>query len=130
MTRFVANTVVGDDSDDEFILVGFADEQDGDYRESIHFQRAYEFDEQDIQLGMNAIYIERGIQGGSGYGGIDSVALQRDLIKIFVSGRTAESLGDHLFEIEFSMDAIEFTRLRDGLRRVFEGTTVLLDCDA
>src|SRR5436190_2044878 len=35
VVRFTANTVVVDDSDEEFILVGFADEPDGAYRDRV-----------------------------------------------------------------------------------------------
>jgi len=127
MTEFTANTVVVDDSDDEFILVGFADEQHGEYREAIHFQRAYEFDEQDIALGMDHIYVERGIQAGSGYGGIESVELHATWIRILLYGNTAESIGDTEFKIQFNATEDEFRRLQRGLKTVFDGFELLAE---
>ena len=125
MVRFTANTVVVDDSDDEFIVVGFADEHEGQYRDAIQFQRSYQFDDQDVALGMNQVYIERGIQSGSAYGGIDVVELYLEYMRVVVSGATAQSLGDDEFQIEFSLPEAELLRLRDGMRRVFEGFDVL-----
>lgn len=127
MTEFIANTVVIDDSDDEFMLVGFADEQDGEYRDALHFQRSYEFDKQDVSLGMGHVYIERGIQTGSGYGGIDSVDLHTDRIRVVTSGRTAESLGDTEFMIHFTATEDELRRLQHGLRTVFDGFALLTE---
>lgn len=48
MTEFIANSVLIDDSDNEFMLLGFADEQNGEYQEALHFLRSYEYDEQDV----------------------------------------------------------------------------------
>jgi hypothetical protein len=109
-----------DDADEEFIVVGFADEQGGQCREALHFQRAYEFDEQDVELGMNDVYVERGIQAGAAYGGVIKVELHRDRVLVVVNRATAEKLGDCEFEILFSVSAKEFEDLRAGLRRVFE----------
>lgn len=128
MVRFTANTVVVDDADEEFILIGFADEQDGQYREAIHFQRSYQFDEQDVELGMDEVYVERGIQAGAAYGGIIKVDLHHDRVLIVVDGATAEKLGDGEFEIVFSVPPREFEELRAGLRKAFAGFDVLKDC--
>lgn len=125
MIAFIANTVVVDDSDEDFILVGFAHERDGDYHEAIHFQRAYEFDEQDTALGMNKVYIERGSQLRSAYGGIESVSLSRNRIQITLSENTARSLGDEEFEISFDVPVAEFRTLLDGLSKVFDGQVAL-----
>ncbi len=128
VVRFTANTVVVDDADEEFILVGFADEQDGQYREALHFQRSYEFDEQDVELGMDEVYVERGIQAGAAYGGIIKVELHLDRVLVVTNGATAEKLRDGEFEIVFSVPPREFDDLRAGLRKVFEGFGVLKDC--
>ena len=125
MVQLTANTVIVDDSADEFILVGFADEHEGQYRDAIHFQRSYEFDDQDVALGMDQVYIERGIQAGSGYGGIDAVELHPNRVRVLVSGGTAQSLGDAEFEIGFSLRPHELLRLQKGLQRIFEGYSVL-----
>ena len=121
VVRFVANTVVVDDTNDEFILVGFADEQDDQYWEALHFQRSYEFDEQDVSLGMDHVYVERGIQAGAAYGGINAVELYPDRVRVSLDPCTAAKLGDSVFEISFTLSPPEFERLRAGLRTVFEG---------
>jgi hypothetical protein len=109
------------------MLVGFADEQDGEYQDALHFQRSYVFDEQDVSLGMDHVYVERGIQAGSGYGGIESVDLYADRIRVVTSGRTAESMGDTEFMIRFTATEDEFRRLQHGLRTVFDGFALLAE---
>jgi len=126
----MANTVVVDDLDDEFIVVGFADEHQGQYRDAVHFQRSYQFDDQDVALGMNQVYIERVAQSGSAYGGIDAVELYPGYVRVLVSGPTAQSLGDNEFQIQFSLSQAEFLRLRDGMRRVFDGFDSLREFSA
>src|SRR5690242_18038434 len=121
MVRFTANTVVADDSDEELILVGFADEQDGAYREALHFQRGYEFDEQDVELGMDSVYAERNDQSQGGYGGVERVELHPDRVRIAVRGKVAEAMGTTEFDIAFALSSEEFERLREGLRVAFAG---------
>src|SRR5262245_20554416 len=120
MVRFAANDVAVDDSDDNFILVGFADEQDGRYRDALHFQLSYEFDEQDVALGMDQVYVERNGQSQGAYGGIERVELHIDRVRIVVRGQPAQPLGDSEFEIGLSLAAEEFGRLRQAWRVVFE----------
>jgi hypothetical protein len=125
MVKLKANLVSVDDSHPDYIVVAFASQRDDRLIDAIHFQRAYEFDEQDIRLGMNDVYIERGIQRGGGYSGIDSVYLLRDRIQISISGKTAKSMGAVSFEVTFAIDDTAFSRLREGLQTMFAGTTVL-----
>jgi hypothetical protein len=130
VVRFTANTVVVDDSDDEFIVVGFADEQDGIYREALHFQRSHEFDEQDKALGMDSVYVERNDQRQGGYGGVARVELHPDRVRVVVIGELSERMGTAEFDIAFAMQFKEFERLREGLRMVFEGFESLVECPA
>jgi hypothetical protein len=127
MVRFAANNVVVNDSDDNFILVGFADEQGGRYRAALHFQRSYEFDEQNVALGMNQVYVERNDQSQGAYGGIERVELHSDRIRLVVGGQTAQRLGDSEFEIGLSLAPEEFGQLRKALRIVFEGFGSLVE---
>jgi hypothetical protein len=130
MVQFTANNVVVDDSDDNFILVGFADEQDGRYRAALHFQRSYEFDEQDVALGMDQVYVERNDQRQGAYGGIEYVEVHPNRVRIVVGGQTAQRLGDSEFEIGLSLAPDEFNRLRVALQAVFEGFGSLVEYPA
>jgi hypothetical protein len=130
VVRFAANTVVVDDSDEEFILVGFADEQDGEYREALHFQRSHEFDEQDRALGLDSVYAERNGQGQGGYGGVERVELHRDRVRVVIGGPLAADMGTGEFDIALSLPPAEFERLRDGLRVVFAGFGSLVEYPA
>ena len=126
MVRFAANTVVVDDSDESCILVGFADDNSG-RREALHFQRSYEFDEQDVALGMDSVYAERNDQSQGGYGGVERVELHPDRVRVLIGGRFAEDMGDREFEIHISLTADDFRRLREGLRAAFAGFDTLVE---
>lgn len=130
MIRFLANTVVVDDSDEEFILVGFADEHDGRYREALHFQRSYEFDAQDVALGLASVYAERNDQIQSGYGGVQRVELHPGRVRVLMIGPVAERMGDSVFDIGLSLSSEEFKRLQQGLRLVFHGLGSLVEYPA
>jgi hypothetical protein len=131
MVRFRANNVVVDDSDEEFIAVGFAEElaeePDGKTRESLTLQRAYEFDESDVAAGLDQVYIERAGQRRCGYGGILRFELHRDRVVIELDSRMAGRLGDHQFEIDFSLDEPGFLDLRAGLQAVFRGFSCFVE---
>lgn len=125
MIHFVATNVVVDRSDKEYILVGFVGVRDGRYPEALHFQRSYEFDTQDIDLGMDQVYVERNDQSQSGYGGIERVDVSRDRMKVILSGATAESLEDSCFEVALLMTDENFEELKAGLLSVFQGFDIL-----
>lgn len=128
IVRFTANTIVVDDSDGEFILVGFADEQDGECREALHFQRSRETTAKDAALGMDGVYAERNGQSQGGYGGVARVELYPSRVRVAVNGELAARMGTPEFDIGFSLPLAEFERLRDGLRVVFAGFGSLVEC--
>ena len=127
MVRFTASKVVVDDSDDDFLLVGFAEEHDGECRQQFHFQRAYTFDEQDVALGMNGVYAERNDQSHGGYGGVERVELCPNRVRVVIGGTLATDMGADEFEIMFVLPPDEFERLRAGLRTVFAGFDTLVE---
>ena len=126
----MANIVLVDSSDEAFILVGFADEQNGEYRNAIHFQRSHKFDDQDVALGMDSVYVERNGQSQGGYDRVERVELHPDQLRIVVGGEVAESMGDTEFEIGLSLPPGEFEQMRQGLRSVFAGFDSLTELPA
>lgn len=126
MVIHATDVVVDDDGDPGFIVVGFDSEGPGS-RRYLMLQRSYEFDEQDIALGMDRVYIERDSQAYSAYGGILRVELHRDRVLMSLDAATARKLGDEAeFEVRFDLEERRFEELRAGLTEVFKG----FDCFA
>jgi Immunity protein 10 len=116
-----ATDVIVDDGDPGFILVGF-DSQGPGPRRYLMLQRSHEFDEQDVALGMDHVYIERDSQGYSAYGGITRFELFRDRALISLEDATARKLGNEAeFEVRFALEDRRFEELRAGLAEVFKG---------
>ena len=132
MVRFTASIVVVDSSDDEFILVGFADERDGAYGKALPTSGdSHHFDEQDVALGMDRVYTERNSQSQGGYGGVEQIdKLHRGRVRVVIRRELAERMGDDEFEITLALPPEEFARLREGLRVVFAGFGSLVKCPA
>lgn len=64
--RFTAHDIIYQMSDDNSFMIGFAD--DGtDPTEYVIAEKAFEFDKQDIELGMDTYYFEYADQSNSGY---------------------------------------------------------------
>ncbi len=121
MVRFHANLVVVDGSDPELIIIGFADEQNDEYREAIQLQRAYEFDEQDVELGMDQIYVERNSQMEGGYGEVVRIGLRPGRVQFTVDNELANHLGGHEFEITFASEPDIYARLEAGIKTMLAG---------
>lgn len=112
------------------ILVGFESERRGS-RHYLILQRSREFDQQDIELGLDAIYIERDDQRHSSFGGITRFELRRDRVRIRLDGVTAEKLGGEAeIEVRFGVDNDQFERLRAALAEVFHGYDTFVDLAA
>src|SRR5438874_2402608 len=103
--------VIVDDGDPGLIVVGFSSEGPGP-RRYLMLQRSYEFDEQDVALGMDHVYIESDSQGYSAYGGITRFELFRDRALISLEPATARKLGNEAeFEIRFELEDSRFEEL-------------------
>lgn len=82
--RFTAHDIIYQMSDDNSFLIGFAD--DGtDPTEYVIVEKAFEFDEQDIELGMDTYYFEYADQSNSGYGLCEKVFLRKGEIRFVLS---------------------------------------------
>jgi hypothetical protein len=113
--------VVIDTGDPDFIIVAFESEKGGS-RRYLMLQRAHEFGEEDVALGMDGVYIERDDQRYSAYGGITRLELHRDHALITLDSVTARKLGDDPeIEVRFDLEHRQFTELRAGLAEIFRG---------
>ena len=77
--NFIANEIVYEVTEYNSYLVGFADDKN-EPKEYVIVERALEFDEQDINLGMDSYYFEYSDQSNSGYGLCDKVILRQNEI--------------------------------------------------
>ena len=77
--NFIANEIVYEVTEYNSYLVGFADDKN-EPKEYVIVERAFEFDEQDIKLGMDSYYFEYSDQSNSGYGLCDKVILRQNEI--------------------------------------------------
>lgn len=122
-----ATDVIVDDDDPSFILVGFESEGSAP-RRYLMLQRSHEFDEQDVAMGMDHVYIERDSQGCSAYGGITRFELFRDRALIILEAAAARKLGNETeFEVRFELEDRQFDELRAGLAEVFKGLKCFVD---
>ena len=77
--NFIANEIVYEVTEYNSYLVGFADDKN-EPKEYVIVERALEFEEQDIKLGMDSYYFEYSDQSNSGYGLCDKVILRQNEI--------------------------------------------------
>ena len=77
--NFIANEIVYEVTEYNSYLVGFADDKN-EPKEYVIVERALDFDEQDIKLGMDSYYFEYSDQSNSGYGLCDKVILRQNEI--------------------------------------------------
>jgi hypothetical protein len=105
----------------DYLLVGLAD-QKYDTVDYLTFQRAHEFDEQDVRLGMDAVHVERNGQGYSGYGGIRSVRLFPDRLQVDFDEKGVRFMGGLAStEVMFDFPGEVIERLRSALEQCFAG---------
>lgn len=83
-------------------LVFFGDEDSERY---LMLQAADSYDEQDVRLGMDDIYIETCGQGWSWYGNIERFELSRNHVFLHLSSEAATEMGnDGKVEASFELD--------------------------
>jgi hypothetical protein len=127
---FDAACVAIDQPDGEFDLVGFADNAQ-DPESYLILQRALEFDEQDISLGMNTYHVEWCDQEYSGYGGISRAMLTPCSIQFVFDTMGIGFLGGlEALKISLRLQHGQFAELSRVLGRIFEGSDCLFVADA
>lgn len=121
---FHANCVVSREPEDSYYLVGFADHDIPEYY--LMLQRAFEYDDQDIELGMDTYHVEWCNQENSGYGGISRLTLHRHSVDIvFEPLVSAELDGLRQLAISFDLTEDQFHSLTQALQHIFENNACL-----
>lgn len=115
-------SVVRTTEEDWGTLIIFSVDETLEAERYLMIQRAREFSNEDVQLGMNDVYIETCSQGWSWYGHIVAVELLKGMIKIQLDAEAAARLDDNgLNEVSFDVPEHEFKHLRAALGRAFVG---------
>ncbi|EFI04738.1 MULTISPECIES: Imm10 family immunity protein [Bacteroides] len=89
--NFIANDVVYEVTVDNSYLIGFADNKN-EPNEYVIIERALEFDEQDIKLGMDSYYFEYSDQSNSGYGLCSKVVLRQNEIVFSIKHKRMDDI--------------------------------------
>ena len=89
--NFIANDVVYELTVDNSYLIGFADNKN-EPNEYVIIERALEFDEQDIKLGMDSYYFEYSDQSNSGYGLCSKVVLRQNEIVFSIKHKRMDDI--------------------------------------
>lgn len=89
--KFIANDIVYEVTEDNSYLIGFADDKN-EPNEYVIIERALEFDEQDIKLGMDSYYSEYSDQSNSGYGLCSKVVLRQNEIVFFIKHKCIDDI--------------------------------------
>ncbi len=130
IVAFHAESVAVDDPDENCFLVGFADAPFETQRYLL-LQRAFEHDEQDIELGQDTYHVEICSQAQSGYGGISRCDLRRDRLELEFSGNALPELGGVTgASITFRLSEPDFAALHQRLSDIFRGSDCYSRVDA
>ena len=97
-----------------------------DTRKYFQFQLGHVSDLQDQALGLDTYYVERDDQSNSCYGGIESIDLRADAIKLRLDHAGSQSLRlNRDVLITFDADEQTLDRFRRGLLAIFAGTGLI-----
>lgn len=124
---FVADAFAAVEDDGLLIVtLGAPSTEDEDFY--LMLQHQDEYDEQDIELGMDQPYIEYCGQGWSWYGHILSFDLHRDHVAVKMDAQAAREMdNDGLIEVRFDLADAQFHALRLALQRTFAGRSCFHD---
>jgi len=121
MISFHASHVVVTREDWGDLVVLSADE-DLASEKYLMLQAKDRYDDQDVHLGMDDIYVETCGQGWSWYGNIESFELSRNRVSVGLSREAAIRMGnDGKVEATLSLDETAYARLRKTLQKIFDG---------
>jgi hypothetical protein len=116
-----------EDEDDSFYMVGLADDAD-DPVDYIMIQRTLDPDPQDVELGLDQVYIELRDEDHSCYGGVKSVTLNPDSCVFSLTPEGVEDLGvGPVFTVRFDPANPKFELVKKYLALIYEGTELFTD---
>lgn len=119
MAQFIAGFAYAGESDG-VLMAGLADDQ----HETVNyllFQRAVDPGAQDVELGQDEVYVTLNGGTSSCYGGIESISLVSNGLKVRVDSSTAETLGteqDFVVSFDHRLEGLDAFSLMLG--RMFE----------
>ena len=113
----VKTVAVEDIAEDNTLVVGLSEDQEG-RGQTLLFQVAYSFDEQDRALGMDT-YAVSNEAGETVYGGVTSCILEGNILTVRFDPEAAATLEmDEECRYRLLVDRQSIIRLAEGLRRV------------
>jgi hypothetical protein len=127
MPVFLDAKFVCTQSDDEVVMIGFADEQfnTGEY---VLLQRTLKPSEEDKRLGQDSVHIEVNDQRYSGYGSVGSITLSRELVTISLEPATADGARTEIeIQILISKANPDFKELREKTDLLCRNDVQLID---
>lgn len=121
--NFIANDIIYEVTEDNSYLVGFADDKN-DPEEYVIIERAFEFDEQDIKLGMDSYYFEYSDQSNSGYGFCSKVVIRQNEIVFSINHKSENDITS--ITVSYKDNAIEdIKEYRKMLSNIFGDILVI-----
>ena len=113
MKTFKANFIRCQDQDG-VVMVGFADDE-FNTTEYLLLQRTLEPDQQDCELGHDAIHVELDSPERSGYGGVKLIRLDGSTVRVELNEKIGRELGASAIEVELSASDAELAALKEHL---------------
>lgn len=102
--KFIANKVTCEiNKEEDYYLLGFSDNGD-EPDQYVVLQRAINFDEQDVELGMNTYYFEYSNQSNSGYGICKKIVIEKGYVFFELKENTLVDIKS--IEITFEQNAL------------------------
>ena len=114
-----ADTVEYGIDDDQIMFVWFGNTQIKPL-EYFKIELAEEFDEQDVESGMDTYYIELNDQIYSTYAGIEEVSVSEGKINFKLDKTGFESLKQNSLEIGLHLNSKEYDGLKSLLKQIFK----------
>lgn len=121
--NFIANDIVYEVTEDNSFLIGFADDKN-EPNEYVIVERALEFDEQDIKLGMDSYFFEYSDQSNSGYDLCSKVALHQNKIVFSIKHKCIDDITS--ITVSYKENVIEnIKEYREMLSNIFGDILVI-----
>ena len=105
------------DSEDECYMIGFSDNGD-EPDQYVIVQRSINFDEKDVEQGMNTYYFEYSDQANSGYGICKNVELRNNEVVFELADRKLNSITSIKISIE-NNTIQDWSEFRTIFNRIF-----------